>query len=124
MSIETAVLAVVVFGAAALAIFISFVLAKCEDEARRMVKDAHQLHYGDETECGRRTAQDEWACADQPLEEPHDHRRRCLRSPKKRVERAPLRHVEGESAVASDMHLSLGTSGFCVGDGCAFSHIN
>lgn len=77
MSIETAVLAVVVFGAAALAIFISFVLAKCEDEARRMVKDAHQLHYGDETECGRRTAQDEWACADQPLEEPHDHHRRA-----------------------------------------------
>jgi hypothetical protein len=75
MSIETAVLAVVVFGAAALAIFISFVLAKCEDEARRMVKDGRQLHYGDGNESGWRT-QDEWPCADQPLEEPHDYQRR------------------------------------------------
>jgi hypothetical protein len=50
MSIETAILAVVVFGAAALAIVISLVLAKCEDEARRMLKDGHQLHYGNDTE--------------------------------------------------------------------------
>lgn len=50
MSIETAVPAVVVFGAAALAIFISFVLAKYQDEAGGMVKDEHQLHYGGETE--------------------------------------------------------------------------
>jgi hypothetical protein len=46
MSIETAILAVVVFGGAALVLFISFVLAKCEDETHRMVDDERQDHYG------------------------------------------------------------------------------
>jgi hypothetical protein len=46
MSIETVVLVLLVFGATALVMFTSFVLAKCEDEARRMVDDKHQHHYG------------------------------------------------------------------------------
>jgi len=50
MSIETAVLSVVVFGGATLVIIISLVLAKFEDEARHMVHDDRQLHYGSETE--------------------------------------------------------------------------
>lgn len=50
MSIETAVLSAVVFGGAAVAMIISFVLAKFEDEARRMVHDSRQLHYAGELE--------------------------------------------------------------------------
>jgi hypothetical protein len=46
MSIETAIIALVVFGATALVMLASFVLAKCEDEARRMADDKHQHHYG------------------------------------------------------------------------------
>jgi hypothetical protein len=46
MSIETVIIALVVFGATALAMFASFVLAKCEDEARRMVDNENQHHYG------------------------------------------------------------------------------
>jgi hypothetical protein len=46
MSIETALLAVMVFGGTAVIIAISFMCAKCEDEARRMVRDERQLHYG------------------------------------------------------------------------------
>ena len=49
MSLETAALAVVVFGGTALIMFISFVLAKCEDEARRR-DDERQLHYGSKVE--------------------------------------------------------------------------
>lgn len=75
MSVQTTILAVVVFGAAALVIFISPVLAKCEDEARRMLMDSRQLHYGDENECGWQ-AQEEWPYAELPLEENHDYKRR------------------------------------------------
>ena len=50
MSIDTVVLAVVVCGAAAIAIIVSFVLAKFEDDARRMVKDERQRHYGSDVE--------------------------------------------------------------------------
>ena len=50
MSLETAALAVVVFGGTALIMFISFVLAKCEDEVRRRVDDERQLHYGSKVE--------------------------------------------------------------------------
>lgn len=50
MSILTAILVVMVLGATALVIFFSLVLAKCEDEARNMVQDHRQLHYGSEVE--------------------------------------------------------------------------
>lgn len=50
MSILTAFLVVVMLGATALVIFFSLVLAKCEDEARSMVQDTRQLHYGSEVE--------------------------------------------------------------------------
>jgi hypothetical protein len=45
MTIETAILAAVVFGGAAVVMTISIILAKLEDEARRMVRDGHQLHF-------------------------------------------------------------------------------
>jgi hypothetical protein len=50
MDIETFLLATMVFGGGALAMVISFVCAKCEDEARRMVHDNRQVHYGSATE--------------------------------------------------------------------------
>ncbi|MFM9848913.1 MAG: hypothetical protein ACKVP3_17320 [Hyphomicrobiaceae bacterium] len=50
MSIETLALAVVVFGAAAVVIIISLVLAKFDDEARRIVHDKRQRHYGGDAE--------------------------------------------------------------------------
>jgi hypothetical protein len=46
MSFETAFLAVVVLSAAALGFLISVILTKYEDEARRMVPDGRQQHYG------------------------------------------------------------------------------
>ena len=46
MDIATLVASAIVFGGGALALVISFVCAKCEDDARRMVRDAQQLHYG------------------------------------------------------------------------------
>lgn len=45
MSILTALIVVMVLGATALVIFLSLVLAKCEDEARSMVQDSRQLHF-------------------------------------------------------------------------------
>ena len=50
MSMDTVVLAVVVFGAAAVVMIVTFVLAKFEDEARRMVHDKRQHHYGSDME--------------------------------------------------------------------------
>ena len=50
MSIETAVLSALVFGGAALVMIISFILARCADEARHMIHDDRQHHYGGETE--------------------------------------------------------------------------
>ena len=50
MSIETAVLSALVFGGAALVMVISIILAKFEDEARHMIHDDRQHHYGGETE--------------------------------------------------------------------------
>ena len=50
MSIDTVVLVVVVFGAAAIVMIISFVLANFEDDARRMVRDKRQSHYGSDVE--------------------------------------------------------------------------
>ncbi len=46
MDIGTLLAATMVFGGGALALVISFVCAKYEDDARRMVRDAQQLHYG------------------------------------------------------------------------------
>lgn len=46
MSILTALLVVMVLGATALVIFFSLILAKCEDEARSMIQDNRQLHFG------------------------------------------------------------------------------
>jgi flagellar basal body-associated protein FliL len=46
MSILTALIIVMVLGATALVIFFSLVLAKCEDEARSMIQDSRQLHFG------------------------------------------------------------------------------
>lgn len=46
---EIALLAVVVVGPAALGIFLSLLLAECA-EARGMVKDERQVHYGGESE--------------------------------------------------------------------------
>lgn len=48
--IEIAMLAVMVVGPAALGIFLSLLLAECAEEARGMVNDERQLHYGGETE--------------------------------------------------------------------------
>ena len=50
MNIETAVLSALVFGGAALVMIISFILARCADEARHMIHDDRQHHYGGETE--------------------------------------------------------------------------
>ena len=50
MSIETAVLALVVFGGATAVMILSLVLAKFADEARRMVHDDRQHHYGSEVQ--------------------------------------------------------------------------
>ena len=50
MDIETFLLAAMVFGGGALAMVISFVCAKYEDDARRMVRDNQQMHYGSATE--------------------------------------------------------------------------
>lgn len=50
MSVETAILAVMVFGGTAVVMCVSFVLAMFEDEARRMVLDQRQLHYGGEVD--------------------------------------------------------------------------
>ena len=50
MSIDTLVLAVVVFGAAAVVMIVSCVLSKFGDEARRMVHDKRQRHYGSDME--------------------------------------------------------------------------
>lgn len=46
MSILTALLVVVVLAATALVLFFSLILAKCEDEARGMVHEPRQLHFG------------------------------------------------------------------------------
>lgn len=46
MRMEAILLAVLVFGGAAAAMIASFVLAKYGDEARRMVHDKRQHHYG------------------------------------------------------------------------------
>ena len=46
MIIETIACILVVFGGAALVMLTASVLAQCEDEARRMVRDERQLHYG------------------------------------------------------------------------------
>ena len=48
--IEIAMLAVMVVGPVALGIFLSLLLAECEEEALGMVKDERQLHYGSQTE--------------------------------------------------------------------------
>lgn len=51
MSILTGLLVVVVvLAATALVILFSLILAKCEDEARSMVEDSRQLHFGSGTE--------------------------------------------------------------------------
>lgn len=50
MSILTTVLIVLALGATALVMFFSLILAKCEDEARGMVRDNRQMHYGSEVE--------------------------------------------------------------------------
>jgi hypothetical protein len=50
MSILTAILIVLAAGATAFVVFFSLILAKCEDEARDMVRDHRQFHYGSEVE--------------------------------------------------------------------------
>lgn len=50
MSVLAVLLLVMVLGATALVIIFSFLLAKCEDEARGMVRDKRQLHFGSESE--------------------------------------------------------------------------
>ena len=50
MSILTAILIVLAIGATAFVVFFSLVLAKCEDEARGMIRDNSQFHYGSEVE--------------------------------------------------------------------------
>jgi hypothetical protein len=50
MSILTAILIVLAIGATASVVFFSLILAKCEDEARGMVRDNRQFHYGSEVE--------------------------------------------------------------------------
>jgi hypothetical protein len=50
MSILTVLLVVVILTATALVIFFSLILAKCEDEARRMVQDSRQSHFGSGTD--------------------------------------------------------------------------
>jgi hypothetical protein len=46
MSILTALLVAAILAATALVIFFSLILAKCEDEARGMVHDTRQWHFG------------------------------------------------------------------------------
>ena len=46
MSILTALLVAAILAATALVIFFSLILAKCEDEARGMVQEPRQLHFG------------------------------------------------------------------------------
>lgn len=50
MNIETIVLPVLVVGAAAIVMIVSLMLAKFEDEARHMIHDDRQHHYGGETQ--------------------------------------------------------------------------
>lgn len=46
MSILTALLVAATLAATALVIFFSLILAKCEDEARGMVQEPRQWHFG------------------------------------------------------------------------------
>ena len=48
--IEIVILAVMVAGPVGLGIFLSLLLTECEEEARGMVKDERQLHYGSQAE--------------------------------------------------------------------------